>query len=230
MCGEHLISFLALPRDTGSSPHVRGAPDAPLVVLVHLEIIPACAGSTQREIVRHELRRGSSPHVRGAPVHAPELGYRYGIIPACAGSTIGAVAGHACPKESSPHVRGALRSSPVPRSSRGIIPACAGSTWPISSRGQRKRDHPRMCGEHRHYHTSASTMRGSSPHVRGAHGKTHSPNCKLGIIPACAGSTAQLRRSEAVVGDHPRMCGEHCRTLGHSGLYLGIIPACAGST
>ena len=30
---------------------------------------------------------------------------------------------------------------------------------------------------------------GSSPHVRGAHGKTHNPNCKLGIIPACAGST-----------------------------------------
>ena len=32
---------------------------------------------------------------------------------------------------------------------------------------------------------------------------------KLGIIPACAGSTSSLFVSCALVRDHPRMCGEH---------------------
>ena len=31
----------------------------------------------------------------------------------------------------------------------------------------------------------------------------------MGIIPACAGSTANILIGLAGIGDHPRMCGEH---------------------
>ena len=73
---------------------------------------------------------------------------------------------------------------------------------------------------------------------------------RSGIIPACAGSTSVCFLGKFLVGDHPRMCGEHfnCEEValmrvGSSphvrGAHLdrrlprresGIIPACAGST
>ena len=46
MCGEHSISGLSTVMATGSSPHVRGAHGADVVVGVLHGIIPACAGST----------------------------------------------------------------------------------------------------------------------------------------------------------------------------------------
>ncbi len=72
-----------------------------------------------------------------------------------------------------------------------------------------------------------------------------------GIIPACAGSTAEARRlAEQALGssphargappmcgvagrffrDHPRMRGEHRQACAEAGRVRGIIPACAGST
>ena len=73
---------------------------------------------------------------------------------------------------------------------------------------------------------------------------------RIGIIPACAGSTLESHRTHCDARDHPRMCGEHCpesAICGHSRgssphvrgapeqrllLFItpGIIPACAGST
>ena len=87
-----------------------------------------------------------------------------------------------------------------------------------------------MCGEH------------ATP-------RTDTPD-STGIIPACAGSTSVCFLGKFLVGDHPRMCGEHISTVGcHDvkagssphvrgarglllprGIVLGIIPACAGST
>ena len=107
-----------------------------------------------------------------------------------------------------------------------------------------------MCGEHRTRLVPPSPETGSSPHVRGARAFTHGPPPPCGIIPACAGSTRSACRKCRILGDHPRMCGEHCRgqamlleARGSSphvrGALLrpqrrrqrhGIIPACAGST
>ena len=87
-----------------------------------------------------------------------------------------------------------------------------------------------MCGEHLDYVTF--------------------PKLRVGIIPACAGSTRSRRAARAWRRDHPRMCGEHSDALGQVGilqgssphvrgahgtktlglLFGGIIPACAGST
>ena len=93
----------------GSSPHTRG-------LLVDREahwpaerIIPAHAGFTRRQHVRHGgrrdhprtrgvyqrqltarlTRRGSSPHTRGLPDSDRQRPHGYRIIPACAGFTLG---------------------------------------------------------------------------------------------------------------------------------------------
>ena len=132
----------------------------------------------------------------------------------------------------------------------GIIPACAGSTVPAGRISPSCRDHPRMCGEHCCTCALMPAIVGSSPHVRGALSDQEGTYQAIGIIPACAGSTAPHGRTARPKRDHPRMCGEHsfnihqfageqgssphvrgARSGGSSvSLLMGIIPACAGST
>ena len=107
-----------------------------------------------------------------------------------------------------------------------------------------------MCGEHCTEHVRTASHEGSSPHVRGAPDTVHQRRIKLGIIPACAGSTPMPNCRAPCSRDHPRMCGEHTivvmaslagvgssphvRGAQHSACQPrtphGIIPACAGST
>ena len=107
-----------------------------------------------------------------------------------------------------------------------------------------------MCGEHAFQANDKVVYQGSSPHVRGARHCRDHVTYSCGIIPACAGSTSVCFLGKFLVGDHPRMCGEHfnCEEValmrvGSSphvrGAHLdrrlprresGIIPACAGST
>ena len=213
---------------------------------------------------------GSSPHVRGARVHACLRARYSGIIPACAGSTnsvshtLGTSGDHPrmCGEHaaigvescaiwgSSPHVRGALQAPRFHHSEPGIIPACAGSTAAVDGVDRFAGDHPRMCGEHISRNMTSLLTWGSSPHVRGALRYRILDIMERGIIPACAGSTRRNRGYCLLLGDHPRMCGEHARRFcqlafiaGSSPhvrgalLHLrvnarnsGIIPACAGST
>ena len=70
---------------------------------------------------------------------------------------------------SSPHVRGALEETADDARAGGIIPACAGSTALSMTACQSRPDHPRMCGEHPDTMRPERVLRGSSPHVRGAH-------------------------------------------------------------
>ena len=49
---------------------------------------------------------------------------------------------------SSPHVRGTLSFSVTFVAMMGIIPACAGNTTRGAIQAGRRKDHPRMCGEH----------------------------------------------------------------------------------
>ena len=107
-----------------------------------------------------------------------------------------------------------------------------------------------MRGEHSLYASTADFHRGSSPHARGARALRGARRLGVGIIPACAGSTAIRELGEGLRGDHPRVRGEHVTciskatyTAGSSPrargahretilrkLPNGIIPACAGST
>ena len=107
-----------------------------------------------------------------------------------------------------------------------------------------------MCGEHYEVFRLCAVGAGSSPHVRGAPQPRITCRRKIGIIPACAGSTSPWWWPLVHLRDHPRMCGEHpqqaqqqsaeagssphvrgARTIAITSRWVeGIIPACAGST
>ena len=178
---------------------------------------------------RDSSRRGSSPHARGAPGWHGELHPHMGIIPACAGSTEVKTCSwcgkrdhprmrgehqSASPSNwnlvgSSPHARGALVLLGDPQHGDGIIPACAGSTGCGGRWSGFAGDHPRMRGEHSRPTVTTLACVGSSPHARGALGRTRMMITSLGIIPACAGSTLARRDDRQCRRDHPRMRGEH---------------------
>ena len=125
--GEHHHHKKGQIDMAGSSPHTRGALRIGATCPMLLRIIPAYAGSTPGRRVRVE-RLQDHPRIRGE--HPTTW---YSVIPA---------------NGSSPHTRGAqLRPMPE-RVGLGIIPAYAGSTLLQLRLHRRKRDHPRIRGEH----------------------------------------------------------------------------------
>ena len=147
MCGEHDTTCTRSPRDTGSSPHVRGAHSTRPSAHCRTGIIPACAGSTLK--VSGRLRFAwDYPRMCGEHI--------------VANRNCGSVQG------SSPHVRGARAGRARPAGPSGIIPACAGSTLTPATSRCTSGDHPRMCGEHPASKDWNRKRVGSSPHVRGA--------------------------------------------------------------
>ena len=192
-------------------------------------IIPAYAGSTEP----------------GEPgVHHPE------DHPRIRGEHSGALALSSVLIGSSPHTRGAPIREKEPLDAARIIPAYAGSTACYSFVASRRRDHPRIRGEHRMRVFTSRGVQGSSPHTRGARRRRHPPGKPEWIIPAYAGSTSTPTGPAPPAQDHPRIRGEHrrcptlsCHTRGSSphtrGAHRGlrvvvadsrIIPAYAGST
>ena len=151
---------------------------------------------------------------------------------------------------SSPHARGALAKLCDVVRVAGIIPACAGSTLILIRALRVCMDHPRMRGEHESLSRRITVSWGSSPHARGALPFLIAHIFKLGIIPACTGSTTVRPGRSRTGRDHLRMRGEHMADA-YKGLHIrgsspytrgarkqldsvsiapGIIPACAGST
>ena len=208
MCGEHGAGLDQADCRLGSSPHVRGAPMQNSLRCSVSGIIPACAGSTDgfRRIVRAggDHPRMCGEHLRQSYPTAFSAG-------------------------SSPHVRGALDADGRVVAFIGIIPACAGSTSVQFVEPFPLWDHPRMCGEHDKAPGRALPSAGSSPHVRGAlHASSLLPSV-VGIIPACAGSTAPWWRVPASPRDHPRMCGEHYPAVSSELWFEGSSPHVRGA-
>ena len=147
-------------------------------------------------------------------------------------------------------MRGAQHDFEVDAAKPGITPAYAGSTARCRSGEPARRDHPRVCGEHRHANGAGVPPQGSSPRMRGALRLRRAHAHAHGIIPAYAGSTSIVVSATSSRWDHPRVCGEHmsasatARALAGSSprmrgapaqsngnaLTGGIIPAYAGST
>ena len=130
---------------------------------------------------------------------------------------------------SSPHTRGALRSKSSLSPSLGIIPAYAGSTHRPRLDSDRKRDHPRIRGEHRVRLSARSKPRGSSPHTRGALSQPPGCTADAGIIPAYAGSTTCPCAKAAACWDHPRIRGEHVIALAAAAVTAGSSPHTRGA-
>ena len=186
--GEHGLWRDGRRRHRGSSPHTRGAHPPPSTRYPSWRIIPAYAGSTIRAVAPGTVGQ-DHPRIRGE--HVLLQGDR------------GAGGG------SSPHTRGArFRPSRAHRSVR-IIPAYAGSTISDTTRRAISRDHPRIRGEHLNSGAAHRVAQGSSPHTRGARRRPSWRRRRTGIIPAYAGSTEIQEGLVGVLGDHPRIRGEH---------------------
>ena len=131
----------------------------------------------------------------------------------------------------------------------GIIPAYAGNMIYASDYDTKRRDHPRVCGEHFFRFFSEYSIRGSSPRMRGTSCEKLLVRFCSGIIPAYAGNIVPSSMYALLRQDHPRVCGEHlflrlahrlllgssprmrgtCTINRHDGDRAGIIPAYAGN-
>ena len=192
-------------------------------------IIPAYAGNTSSLRLRWTGGR-DHPRVCGEhPLGSPPLGSGSG---------------------SSPRMRGTRQGSTAKRAADGIIPAYAGNTFSLLLVLGRRRDHPRVCGEHPLVRRCVPRDPGSSPRMRGTQLFCLCRKLSTGIIPAYAGNTFYNTSKLLLIRDHPRVCGEHespasqplrnsgssprmrgtlSDTLGPS-VRTGIIPAYAGNT
>ena len=195
-------------------------------------IIPAYAGSTPASMAMELTVLGSSPHTRGARSGLSRLQTSVGdhprirgehrrirrcrpsrrwIIPAYAGSTVTNVAPRVGQVGSSPHTRGAPPRVPPLRHRRRDHPRIRGEHWASTSSGLiRSRIIPAYAGSTSRSPRSSRRLAGSSPHTRGAPLRPSRPR--------------PPRR------DHPRIRGEHPPTGPQRPRIPRIIPAYAGST
>ena len=151
-------------------------------------IIPAHAGlTTQRDLIKARAR----DHPRACGAHPERLRYVVLIV------------------GSSPRMRGSQCWYRQQREGLGIIPAHAGLTLRLCAVTTLLRDHPRACGAHGDLNCGSNAGLGSSPRMRGSQFYTARDIKLQGIIPAHAGLTAPLQRSQAPCRDHPRACGAH---------------------
>ena len=196
---------------------------------INAGIIPAYAGSTISNVSAWFAAQ-DHPRVCGEHrMNSLSVSALSGIIPAYAGSTSTRKSRGACTEDhprvcgehsrscplgrmwqgSSPRMRGARTTLPRASTRDRIIPAYAGSTFSHSRSVAMPSDHPRVCGEHApHAPLTPNTSR-SSPRMRGAPIRVLTSMLDVGIIPAYAGSTSVLTSTGLLVGDHPRVCGEH---------------------
>ncbi len=188
MRGEHdNVRDCTLPP-FGSSPHARGTLLDPRLSVRGFRFIPACAGNTPDELLRHR-RSAVHPRMRGEHTSARWK---------CASQP-----------GSSPHARGTLVAQFREELRRRFIPACAGNTIGACLAKLPCPVHPRMRGEHGRHGVNPSQTGGSSPHARGTL-YLAIPLCMLArFIPACAGNTCLSVVCFFVVSVHPRMRGEH---------------------
>ena len=188
VCGEHQHGKQRLADYGGSSPRMRGTRARAKAERKRFGIIPAYAGNTTNDYDFDTPRR-DHPRVCGEhPSYMSRGRYEVG---------------------SSPRMRGTLvflESSYCPV---GIIPAYAGNTPSTSPTVSRRRDHPRVCGEHFNAVRNAASPQGSSPRMRGTPTILPGRHRGHGIIPAYAGNTVTLSAMHEAYWDHPRVCGEH---------------------
>ena len=168
VCGEHLSFGVGTPPIGGSSPRMRGTPDAGPVDAGERGIIPAYAGNTF-DVASSRCAVRDHPRVCGEHMAS------------CRGVVQG--------MGSSPRMRGTPSLCRRPTRRTGIIPAYAGNTRQEYCAVCCRRDHPRVCGEHAAPSAMVTFFSGSSPRMRG----TPCPSCQQrtipGIIPAYAGNT-----------------------------------------
>ena len=187
VCGEQRCRSPERPKNSGSSPRVRGTGGSIWPERREVRFIPACAGNRQSGRL-NDVALAVHPRVCGEQNHEGDV----------------AIAANG----SSPRVRGTDSSSSGICTSERFIPACAGNRLPPAAGEPAISVHPRVCGEQITITTELVKATGSSPRVRG----TVFPRMILlparRFIPACAGNRNQSPTQTRAESVHPRVCGE----------------------
>ena len=213
----------------GSSPHTRGARGRRSTIPRIIEDHPRIRGEHDLVAGVDLLADGSSPHTRGARAGRAGLGPGWRIIPAYAGSTRcrsrrrGRCRDH-------PRIRGEHRLDiPWPQAMQGSSPHTRGARPSRRSLQAWREDHPRIRGEHRDSTAWVDAEGGSSPHTRGAHHVEVTPQNRVRIIPAYAGSTPATIPLRELDADHPRIRGEHPNQHTQAMIMFGSSPHTRGA-
>ncbi|BAV87890.1 N-Acetyl-D-glucosamine ABC transport system [Rothia aeria] len=171
-------------------------------------LIPTYAGNTS---VRSEWSVGIIPH--------PHV---------CGEHLIATFAVFAC-QGSSPRMRGTLSPPRCRFPTKGFIPTYAGNT-PTGPCGLRcSGAHPHVCGEHMVNNIVGSKGSGSSPRMRGTHGKPVPLSGRVGLIPTYAGNTIRRLRFSPSRRAHPHVCGEHIMPVTFLPCWPGSSPRMRGT-
>ena len=167
---------------------MRGKPITIVKIPIIRRITPAHAGKTHSYT---DARRRRVNHPRACGENTEKIGQKTG------------------PKGSPPRMRGKQCKTPAEVWEQRITPAHAGKTYTIGTKGTRKQDHPRACGENAPTLTLFSSMKGSPPRMRGKPWDSVQPERRVGITPAHAGKTVTAPPFKSSSRDHPRACGEN---------------------
>ena len=109
-----------------------------------------------------------------------------------------------------------------------ITPAYAGKSYLIEKMPQKKKDHPRLCGEKHRQSEKCYSSGGSPPPMRGK-GLLLLPFLdSLRITPAYAGKSLSTQPYLLTIEDHPRLCGEKIVRFFTSEYCLGSPPPMRG--
>ena len=129
---------------------------------------------------------------------------------------------------SPPHTRGPSVEDDLRSRRAGIIPAYAGTTPCGGPVGPRRRDHPRIRGDHQQDQVQLQTNAGSPPHTRGPQHAVVLEGVLVGITPAYAGTTSDGPSVYAKRWDHPRIRGDHLHEQTKHTDWWGSLPHTRG--
>ncbi len=186
--GDHRPLGIPPQISRGSSPPARGPLNRPVPTTSPIRLIPACAGTTSAAHLA-VWYFGAHPRLRGDhPLFYVSLLLAPG---------------------SSPPARGPLRVRLDGDSEPRLIPACAGTTSRSAYHPHLGRAHPRLRGDHTHISLMGNSHPGSSPPARGPPDWKGPKPLDRGLIPACAGTTADRPGGSRHAPAHPRLRGDH---------------------
>ena len=125
-------------------------------------------------------------------------------------------------------MRGKRRYATVKMETTRIIPAHAGQTRGRHGRCRLRPDHPRACGANGMACRLTAGKCGSSPRMRGKHGRVACSLLHCRIIPAHAGQTWLVAVMVIILSDHPRACGANGKISSKTMVRTGSSPRMRG--
>ena len=191
VCGEKCGPLRWGPEMPGSPPRMRGKASRGGLILKDDGITPAYAGKSIQTFQFVQYHRDH---------------------PRVCGEKLSISSAHISQTGSPPRMRGKVATKTACLAISGITPAYAGKSIFCISGAQRRRDHPRVCGEKSKTALSYDSIRGSPPRMRGKGSNFVQIETFAGITPAYAGKRGKPMHAASEMWDHPRVCGEKART------------------